>query len=188
MITTGCRVNRSRPSGGRGRVQSGKYARTVGEVVDRVEIREDRVGGTAFERKLRRSRLLEGRSPAPSARLRVRVGSLRDRLHVDASDLALCQARYAQARTAREAANIQQGAPSIGAEAAIRTARVRSTGVSQDVLADILSERRAGRRPARSLCGELPVMSTVMVYNLWPLSHTPTNRVQCVPNQSLGSE
>ena len=154
-----------------------KYARTVGEVVDRVDA-EDRVEGTAFERKLgARVCLKEGRPPLQGSFV-CESGPLRDRLVVelDADDLALCQARYAQARTARAAANVQQARRRLELEP--RYEPLEFVQGEPAVLADILSERRAADLRV-DLCGELPVMSTVMVYNLWPLSHTPSLRTEC---------
>jgi hypothetical protein len=53
------------------------------------------------------------------------------------------------------------------------------------VLADILSERRTADLPI-DLRGELPVVSTVGVDNLRPLSHTPSLRADsnAAPNRS----
>ena len=113
-----------------------------------------------------RTKLARPRRPASWAR---RV-PLRNRLFVklDTNDPAPRQPRDVQTRTARAATNVQHASRRLELEP--RDEPIEFLDRQPAVLADILAERDAAHLRIY-LSGELPVMSTVMIDNLRPLSH-----------------
>src|SRR5262249_13714845 len=146
----------------------------VGKVVDRVDA-DERIEGAVLEReRLARVCLQEARTRL-QARLVREPRRLRDRLsgELDADNLAARPPGDVQHGATRPAADAQKA--SAGSKVEPGEKPVELIDREPAVLADVLTEGRAANLAVR-VRGEGPVVRTVVIDHIGPLSHAPSLR------------